>query len=172
MRKLYLKRDETSVNNPDIGQVDIGELVMNSKTGRLYTKLTDGSLVEFIGQKVCYGPIPDIQFRDISNFCCFGDTMYVELQYLQPSPKTYTYQIEELTSNNPTMTIHEANYTNTIFSSGFNIPSGQSITLRKASIPIDIHMSGSNPISIFKFTVLSDNMNITEKTFSISCNTC
>ena len=70
--KLYLKRDETSANNPDIGQVDIGELVMNSKTGRLYTKLTDGSLVEFIGQKVCYGPIPDIQFRDISNFCCFG----------------------------------------------------------------------------------------------------
>ena len=98
--KLYLTRDEESVNSPDVGQVDVGELVINSKTGKLYTKLTDGSLVEFIGQKVCYGPIPDIQFRDISNFCCFGDTMYVELQYLQPSPKTYTYQIDELTSNN------------------------------------------------------------------------
>ena len=98
--------------------------------------------------------------------------MYVELQYLQPSPKTYTYQIDELTNNDPTMTVREANYTNTILSSGFNIPSGQSITLRRASIPIDIHMSGPNPISIFKFTILSDNMSITEKTFSISCNTC
>ena len=29
--KLYLTRDEESVNSPDVGQVDVGELVINIK---------------------------------------------------------------------------------------------------------------------------------------------
>ena len=60
--KLLLKRDITEEGFPAQDQIDVGELVINSVTGRLYTKLVDGSVVEFISQKICFDPIPEILF--------------------------------------------------------------------------------------------------------------
>jgi hypothetical protein len=170
--KLKLKRDETTNGIPDFAQVDIGELVMNSVTGRIYTKLTDGTLVEFIGQRVCYGPTPSISYSNTNNFCCFGDILTATVSDLLPEPKSYSFEFTELTNNNSTVTVNSPNYTNYVVSGTEGIPSGQSVTLREAIIPINVSISGPNNISIFKLGIISNNVTITEKTIAISCNTC
>ena len=78
--KLKFKRDETSIVPPGKDQVDIGEIVINSVTGRLYTKTVTGEIVEFIGQKLCFSTIPEIKFYyeeadvgdNVGSFCCSG----------------------------------------------------------------------------------------------------
>lgn len=170
--KLKLKRDETTNGIPDSSQVDVGELVMNSVTGKIYTKLTDGSLIEFIGQKVCYGPIPSISYSSTNNFCCFGDILTATIKDLLPEPKNYSFAFTELTNNSSTVTVNSPNYTNYTLTGVEGIPSGQSVTLREAIVPINVSISGPNNISIFKLEVISNNATITEKTIAISCNTC
>lgn len=170
--KLILKRDETTNGIPDFAQVDVGELVMNSVTGKLYTKLTDGTLIEFIGQKVCYGPIPTISYSAVNDFCCFGDILTATIKDLLPEPKSYTFEFTELTNNNSSITVNSPNYINYTLSGVQGIPSGQTVTLREATIPINVSISGPNNISIFKLGVVSNNITITEKTIAISCNTC
>ena len=60
--KLFLKRDNTTDSHPHPDQLEIGELVMNSVTGKLYTKLIDGSIVEFMSQKVCFDVAPTLEY--------------------------------------------------------------------------------------------------------------
>ena len=57
--KLLFKRDEVGDGQPSPDQVSVGELVMNSVTGRLYTKLIDNfaKINDFIFPK----------FREIQN---------------------------------------------------------------------------------------------------------
>jgi hypothetical protein len=170
--KLRLKRDETSTSNPDPAQLEVGELVMNSVTGKLYTKLVDGSLIEFIGQKVCYGPIPTILFSNVTNFCCYGDILSVSVDNLAPSPKDYTFEFEELTGNNSVISISNPIYTNYTVSDTNGVPAGQTVTLRKAEIPVNINIADPQSINIFKFVIYSDNIMVTEKTLAIQCDTC
>ena len=170
--KLKLKRDETTNGIPDFAQIDVGELVMNSVTGKLYTKLTDGSLVEFNSQKVCYGPIPSISYSAINNFCCFGDIVTVTVSDLLPEPKIYSFEFSELTNNNSEVVVNSPSYSNYVLFGGEGIPSGQSVSLRKATIPINVSINGANNISIFKLGVVSNNITVTEKTIAISCKTC
>lgn len=170
--KLKLKRDETTNGIPDFAQVDIGELVMNSVTGKMYTKLIDGSLVEFISQKVCYGPIPSISYSEVNSFCCFGDLLTVTVSDLLPEPKIYSFEFTELTDNKSTVTVNSPSYNNYVVSGTQGIPNGQSVHLRQATIPINLSINGTNNISIFKLGVVSNNITVTEKTIAISCNTC
>jgi hypothetical protein len=170
--KLKFKRDETTNGIPDFTQVDIGELVMNSVTGKLYTKLTDGSLVEFISQKICYGPIPSISYSAVNDFCCFGDLLTVTIDDLLPEPKVYSFEFTELTNNSSTVTVNSPSYSNYAVSGTQGIPSGQSVLLRQATIPINVSINGANNISIFKLGIVSNNITVTEKTIAISCNTC
>lgn len=170
--RLLLLRDEETTSNPSPDQVAIGELVMNSVTGKIFTKLTDGTLVEFISQKVCYGPIPAISFSNTSNLCCYGGVLYANIRDLQPEPKHYSFTFEELTGNSNSGTISEATYSPYTVSGTAGIPSGQSVTLREALVPITININNPNNINIFKFGIYSDNTKITEKTLSLSCNVC
>lgn len=160
---LKLKRDESSTNPPAPNQLEIGELVMNSKTGKLYTKLSSGIVVEFAGRQVCYAPVPMIAFDDVSNFCCNGDSLSVRVKGLQASNTNYTFVITELTNNSSMFTITDVAYNN-------YTDNGQAYG--EATVLISAEIDGADPISLMKFTVELNNQQLTEKVISICCKNC
>lgn len=169
--KLLLKRDDATTANPAADQLSVGELVVNSVTGKLFTKLTDGTVVEFIGQRVCNpNIIPTILFSDTFNFCCYGDILYVTVSGLQAEPREYTFEFDELTGNSTTSSVGTPNYTN--YTSTEGAPPGQIVNLRSANIPVNITIDNPDNINIFKFSILSNNVNITEKTVALNCSVC
>jgi hypothetical protein len=170
--RLLILRDEETTANPAPDQVRVGEIVMNSVTGKLYSKLTDGTLVEWVSQKVCYAPMPEISFSHTNSICCYGTIIYANVKNLQPEPKVYTFNFEELTGNSNSGSIEEPSYTNYSISGTEGIPSGQSVTLREAIVPITIDIDNPNNINIFKFSIYSDNVQLTEKVLSLSCDIC
>lgn len=168
--KLKLRRDEETNSAPASDQLEVGELVINSVTGKLYTKLVNGNVVEFDSRQVCFAAIPNISFDDITNFCCYGDTLNVRVRELEPEPKDYSFEILELTSNQSTITLPQViNYTTY---TGIVSGGTQPTELRQTVIPINVAISGNAPISILKFSVLSDNELIAERTISLSCKNC
>jgi len=160
---LKLKRDETSINPPAADQLEVGELVMNSKTGKLYSKLSTGVVVEWASRQVCYAPVPVITFDDLTKFCCYGDTLSVKVNGLEASKTDYTFSIEELTNNGATFATTTPSYNN-------YTSNGQ--TFGEATIPISGNISGPDAISLIKFTLSLNNEPITEKTASICCKNC
>lgn len=173
--KLLLKRDNTSNGFPSADQVDVGELVINSTTGKLYSKLQDGSIIEWVGQKICFEPTPTLKIYydgteitndNIENFCCLGAIIEFEIDMLKVAPYKYSFQLVELTSNttpeniaiqSPVYTTYNANDTD----------------IRKALVPVNLEIVNQNqPISIFKFIVNDDNIiskKILEKIITIQC---
>jgi hypothetical protein len=160
---LKLKRDETSTNPPAPNQLEVGELVMNSKTGKLYTKLSNGIVFEFAGRQVCYAPVPIITFDDVTNFCCNGDSLSIKIKGLQASNTSYVFNIDELTNNSSVFSIADVGYDN-------YTENGQ--TFGEATVVVSVEINGSDPITIFKFSVELDNSYLTEKTISICCKNC
>jgi hypothetical protein len=185
--KLLLKRDATSTGFPSPDQLDVGELVMNSLTGKLYTKIVDGSIVEFIGQKICFDPLPTIDLYyennlitndSINNFCCSGAILVFVVSSLRVDPHEYTFELTELTNNsNPSdinvQTPQYVDYDITIPSNtGSGNSSQQTRTVRKATIPINLSIANNQTdISIFKFAVSSktDNKKLLEKIIILKC---
>lgn len=181
--KLLLKRDEVGVGYPSPDQLEIGELVMNSVTGKLYSKLVDGSIVEWIGQKICFDPTPEVStyYENIllsndyiSAFCCLGGIIEFEVSKLKLEPEEYDFEFVELTTNsNPSdIAIQPAKY------SEYTIPkpgstNNATISVRKAIVPVNLAILNSQQtISIFKFTVISKTMNskrLIEKIITIKC---
>lgn len=159
---LKLKRDETGTGFPSTDQIEVGELVINSKTGKLYSKLTDGSIIEWIGKKICFEPTPNISFmynngsvQNINNFCCAGDTLLAVITNLKLEPEPYTFDFIELTENSSSelITISAPEY------STYQETVGTvTRTLRKAIVPINFSIDSSEytNVSIFKFSVLND----------------
>jgi hypothetical protein len=164
--KLLLPRDENSTNHPAPSQMLVGELFVNSVTGTLYSKLTDGTIVHWPSQKVCYAAVPKINFSDISTFCCYGDILTVSVLGLLPSPKNYTFECEELTGNGSTISISTTSYSPYIDSEN------PSISLRQAVVPVNITIANPQNINIFKFSLYMDNALVTEKTLAITCQVC
>lgn len=180
--KLLLKRDESGTGFPSSDQLLVGELVINSVTGRLYSKLTDGSIVEWIAQKICFDPVPDISLfyessmvtNDIvENFCCLGGILEFEVSKLKSSPNEYRFDLVELTTNSlpGDISVQQAKY------SDYTIPSSkdtdETVSVRKAIVPINLSITNSQQnISIFKFTVtsISDNKKLIEKIITIKCS--
>lgn len=171
---LLLKRDDTSTGHPHPSQIEVGELVMNSVTGKLYSKLVDGSIVEWSSQKVCFDPAPEIIFYynniavvdSINSFCCLGDILVIELDSLKPDPADYTFEFTELTTNTTQNNIILSQPQYTTYSKTVN---SQTVSLRKATIPINLSITQSGNISIFKFTVLLSNSKVLEKLITIKC---
>lgn len=172
--KLFLKRDDSGEGFPDASQIEVGELVMNSVTGKLYTKLVDGSIVEWISQKVCYSVAPSIKYLynnveiidSLNNFCCAGDILLVEVSSLRPEPAQYVFELIELTENTEQQKIvlsppQYSNYTET--------NETETIPLRKAIIPVNLSIDNTNNISIFKFIVSSGGRKLIEKLLNIKC---
>lgn len=170
--KWLIVRDEETTAHPAPDQVSVGELVMNSVTGKIYSKLTDGTIVEWVSQRVCYAPMPEISFSNTNNICCYGTIIYANIKNLQPEPKVYSFNFEELTGNSNSGTIDEPSYTSYVVSGTEGIPPGQSVTLREAVVPITLDINNPNNINIFKFSIYSDNVQLTEKVLPLTCNIC
>lgn len=180
---LLFKRDESSDNSPSANQVSVGELVINSVTGKLYTKLVDGSIVEFIGQPICFEPTPSVvtyyenavvNNDTIDNYCCVGAVLEFEVSELKSEPYMYNFEFVELTTN----TDIEDIVIQTVQYSNYTIPkpgstTDETILVRKAIVPIELAIvNNQQDISIFKFSVLSatqNNKKLIEKIVTIRC---
>lgn len=174
--KILLKRDETSLGFPGPDQVSIGELVMNSKTGKLYSKLTDGSIIEWSGKIVCpsntlltdvvlYYKSSIINSNIISNFCSTGDALEFEVLPIIDDFTDYSFEFVELTNNTSTgnIAVSEPVYSTYIDNA-----------TTKSKVSIRVTLSIPNPqqsTSIFKFSVSRTDIDqkIIEKLITIQC---
>jgi len=164
MSSLKLKRDETSTNPPASNQLEVGELVMNSKTGILYTKLSNGTVIEFIGRQVCYAPVPAIIFDDVNNFCCNGDSLSVKVKGLKASTENYVFNITELTNNSSMFSV--------VYPVSYSSYTENGQVFNQATVLISGEIDGKDPITLIKFSVELDNEPLAEKTTSICCKNC
>lgn len=181
--KLLLKRDEVGSGHPSPDQLEVGELVMNSVTGKLYSKLIDGSIIEWTGQKICFDPTPEVAtYYDnviyandyVDQFCCLGAILEFSVSKLKLEPEEYDFEFVELTTNSDpsSIDIQPPKY------STYTIPkpgstTNETISLRKAIVPVNVAiLNPQQPISIFKFTVISKTMNnkrLIEKIITLKC---
>lgn len=176
------RREVNTTNPPSVDDFDVGEIVINTVTGKLYIvsahfdeatqRVIKDNVIEFTGNVICQTDtaVPDIGFSDISDFCCFGDTLSVSVSGLKRSPTNYSFEAEELTDNKASIDIESANYRNY---TGAVDENGESLLLRSAIVPVNINVTKEDSaVSIFKFKVLSENNLITEKVLSIRCKDC
>jgi hypothetical protein len=173
--KFFLKRDIVSTNAPHPDQLEVGELVLNALTGKLYTKLHGSNqIVEFVSQAICYQKTPSITFSDVSNFCCLGDLLTVTVKDLKNESANYLFEIEDLSNNSVTSLVSDAIYSPyTVFADTTSVnETPASIILRQATIPISLSISGPKPITVLKFKVILNNTPVAERTISISCRAC
>ena len=153
---------------PAPDQVDVGELVINTITGKLYTKLDSGTVVEFASQKICFDPAPDISFFYeskvvaapdylINNFCCAGGLLTVVISKLKPEPATYGFSLIELTNNTISENISVGEPAYVVYSETEN---ETTVQYRKATVPITLSFNSLNynNISLFQFK-LTDSLN-------------
>lgn len=179
MSKFLLKRDDTSINPPAPEQVEVGELVLNAKTGRLYTKLVSGDMIEYIGSKVCFASIPIVKFYYenidtgdiVENFCCAGGMLFIEVEKLNPDTSNYSFSMVELTNNtNPqNITINTAEFTT--YQEAPVPPATIGKTYKKAIVPISISVNPDSykNISIFKFNIFVEDNKLSEHLITIQC---
>jgi len=185
MSLLLFKRDNTGTGYPAPEQLEVGEIVINSVTGKLYTKLVDGAIIEFIGQKICFDPAPEASLyyenvlvsNDIINqFCCAGALIEFEVKKLKQDPAVYGFELTELTSNTlptdvsiqtPKYSLYEETIAPVPPATG-----STTITYRKAIVPVNLSISGnSTGISLFKFSIIGDPNRppLVDKIITIKC---
>jgi hypothetical protein len=161
--KLLLKRDIEGENPPASDQISVGELVFNGVTGKLYSKLVDGSIIEYIGQKICFDPLIEISFFYennviappnylINNFCCAGGLFTIVIDKLKIEPMNYSFSLTELTNNTSPQNITLSPPSYSIYTTTEN---DNTVTYRKATIPASISITdiNYNNISLFQFSV-------------------
>lgn len=189
--KLLLKRHPPSGTNltpeqeqafPSPDQIDVGELVINTITGKLYSKLNNGSVIEFVSQQICFEPSPEITFfyQDraiiapdylINDFCCAGGLLTISVDKLKPEPALYNFNMVELTNNTIPQNISIGDAAYTAYSTTVD---NQTVSYRKAIIPITISFNSINynNISLFKFLISDNNNKIisgSEKILTMKC---
>jgi len=175
---MKLKRDETSSNAPAADQISVGELAINTKTGILYSKMSDGTVIKWLGvpvcetagQVVCPVPVPEISFSDVVNFCCGGDSLVVYVSNLLVG-RTYTCSVVNL-SQESTAVIAPL--------SQVLLPDNKSDRAVIFNLSIESKNSQQNQNPVFKISVY-ENVNVnnqtltllrSEKTLPICCNNC
>lgn len=175
------RREVMTTNPPAIDDFDVGEIVINTVTGKLYIisahfdedtkRVIKDNVIEFSGNVLCQTyNVPEIIFDDVSDFCCFGDTLSVEVSGLNRAPTNYSFELEELTDNNSTIEVELPSYINY---SGSLDANNEPLLLRSAIVPVNINVNKeSSAVSIFKFKILSENDIITEKVLTIRCKEC
>jgi hypothetical protein len=171
---MKIKRDISSTAAPSAEQLEVGELAINAKTGILYTKLVDGSVVKYLGSPVgassanpgVYSPTPVITFSDTTSFCCNGTSLIVTVNNLLVD-SIYSYSIVDLTGNSTV---------------SFSQTSAQLFPLNSSqrSAVLNISIGTSQPNATLKFsiyeivTVGSSTTSIirSEKLLPICCQNC
>lgn len=169
---LRLKNDQKTTNPPHADQLVVGEIAINAITGKLYTKLTNGSIVEFVGRQVCFSKIPAITFDNTSSFCCRGDILNVRVVDLM-ADNEYAFELEDLTGNNIDYAINNPTYTNYTYS---HESSQSTVNLKEAVVPITITINGPKNLTLLKFKILGKNGDIntelTSRILTLSCGSC
>ena len=173
------RRDVKSIKAPSKEQIDIGEIVINAKTGKMYIvsavyneendTVEKQSVIEFSGRVVCQTQsVPDIEFSDVSNFCCYGDTLSVEVSGLD-RVTNYDFVMAELTANGASIDVENPKYTNYLVGENTDVVT----EMRSAIIPININVNKEiSAVSVFKFGIEVENDTLTEKVLSIRCKDC
>jgi hypothetical protein len=164
---LILRHDITTTNAPAPSQLSVGELIINSITGKMYTKLVSGTVIEFVGQQVCFAKLPSISFDSVENFCCAGDILKVKVTDLLQQ-NSYNFEITDISGNNVDAYINTPIYSE--YSS--TQTDGSEVQYKEAIIPCSIAILGDKNISILKFTVIQDNKELTSRIITISCQKC
>lgn len=172
MGALLIKNDQTTTNAPAPSQLLVGEIAINSVTGKIYIKLVNGTIVEFIGKQVCFSKTPAITFDDVSNFCCAGDILSVKVVDLLVGAD-YAFELEDLSGNGIEYTINSPVYTEYSYTpESSSIP----VQLKEAIIPITLNITGSKNLTILKFKIMGKdgdiNSELTSRIISISCQNC
>jgi hypothetical protein len=169
---MKLKRDITSSSAPAPDQIEVGELLINAKTGTLYSKRTDGKIVKWVGSDLCENvsggglPVPRISFSDITSFCCDGSTLTVVVNNLLVDYK-YKLVITDL-QNNDNVIISQNNIE--------LLPLNSS----QRSIILNLNIASSKPTAILKFTIneivlvgtVETNVIKSEKILTLTCQKC
>jgi hypothetical protein len=174
------KDQEEAFPHPD--QLDVGELAINTITGKLYTKLLDGSVVEFLSQKICFDPVPQINFFYenavisapdflIENFCCSGGLLTVVVNDLRPEPTVYNFYLEELTNNTNKEFIQIQPVSYSVYTKKIE---QEDVQFRQATIPISLKLleNNFNNISLFQFKITDQNerpIRGSERTITVRC---
>lgn len=172
--RFKIKRDIVTTNAPHPDQLQIGELALNAVTGKLYTKLVNGKIIEYVGQLICYEQTPSISFSDVAGFCCFGDLLTVTVRDLKPAPTSYIFEIEDLSNNTVNYSISAAIYSDyTTYPDSIVADLAPTpINLRQAIVPITLNIQGQKNLTVLKFKVVSDNNIVAERTLTIACKEC
>lgn len=173
--KILLKRDETSLGFPGVDQISVGELVINSRTGKLYSKLIDGSIIEWSGKIVCpsnyvteikiYYKAALVDSDKIENFCGNGEVLEFEILPLISDFTDYTFEFVELTNNTSgqDIVVEQPVYSNY---------TENNITKSKASVRVNLTIDDvKQSTSIFKFSAIRNDISqkIIEKLITIQC---
>jgi hypothetical protein len=172
---MKLKRDLTSNAAPASNQIEVGELAINAKTGVLYSKMTDGTVIKFIGTAVCNSnndnpspvPVPEITFSDVTNFCCGGDSLTVYVSNLLVNHR-YSCSITDLIEGSTAVATP---------SSSVLLPLNKSD--RAVAFNININRE-TQPVALFKVAinelVNSNNTDVpllrSEKIIKVCCINC
>lgn len=169
---MKLKRDVSSNNAPASNQIEVGELVINTNTGILYSKRTDGTVIKFLGTAVCSNnndenipvPVPEISFSDVTNFCCGGDSLTVYVSNLLVNHR-YSCTLTDLIENSTSVVSPASN---------------ELLTINKSdrSVSFNVKLDKTlQPVAIFKATIFEivtiDNQDVSllrsEKTIKVHC---
>ena len=170
---MKLKRDISSNSAPAPDQIEVGELVVNAKTGILYSKRVDGTFIKWVSSDLCDTvigsggtPAPRITFSDITSFCCGGSALTVVINNLVVDNR-YRILITDL-QNNDTVAISEFNTE--------LLPTNSS----QRSVVLNITIGSSKPTAILKFSInqivlinsLETNLIKSEKILALTCQNC
>ena len=172
---MKIKRDITSESAPAANQLEVGEIAINARTGILYSKLVDGTVIKWLGAPVCESensticpvPVPEISFSDISNFCCGGDSLTLYFSNLLVVHR-YFCTITDLIEDSTAVVSPEEPPL---------LPNNKSDRSATFNINIDKELQS---ISMFKVSVyeivrvnnIDTNMLRSEKLINICCRNC
>lgn len=162
----FFKRDITTNNAPADNQLDVGEFLFNAKTGTIYSKRADGKVIKFMSVPIddtspgadLLTFVPVIRFSDVSGFCCNGDTITVTVNNLLVGSQ-YTYVVSDTIANSLTYISSTAGTLSPIDSS-------------RREVSLNIGISSIQNNALLKFSVLKNNVVLSENILPICCSNC
>jgi hypothetical protein len=162
----FFKRDLTTNNAPADNQIEVGELVINAKTGIMYSKRTDGKIIRFLSIPIddtspgndLLRFVPVIKFSDVTGFCCNGDTLTITIDNLLVD-NNYTFVITDTVAGSTA-------YFSTL--SGSLTPTNSS----RRYVSVNLAISSVQNNSLIKFSVLKNGVVLSENIQPICCTNC
>jgi hypothetical protein len=170
----YILKREIETNNPPApDQLDVGEIVINAKTGIMYSKRTDGKVVKFMSIAIddCspgnditrFAPV--ITHEDLSTFCCNGDVLTITVNNLLANNE-YSYRLFDTITGSSVY----FDYLSTSFQTAEDALYPTDSSTRTVSINTYIFENQKN--ALLKFSVLKNGVVLAETMIPICCASC